>query len=323
MPLTDLPLHELERYAPDREEPADFDEFWQRTLTEARQHPMEPTFTPADFRLRAVEVHDVTFPGFGGDPIKGWLLRPAGVTDPLPCVVNYVGYGGGRGLPYEWLVYATAGYANLVMDTRGQGSSWNRGDTPDHSPHPLDPQHYGVMTRGILSPETYYYRRLMTDAVRAVEAAREAPGVDPERIAVSGGSQGGGLALAAAGLAEGVAAALVDVPFLCHWQRSMDVASEGPYLELVRYCAVQRHNVDRVLATLPYFDGVNLAARASAPAMFSVGLLDPVCPPSTVYAAYHHYGGPKRMRVWRYNQHEGGQSYQLGEHLSFLAEVFG
>ncbi len=130
MPLIDMPLHELERYAPAREEPADFDEFWQRTLAEARQHPMEPTFTPADVKLRAVEVHDVTFPGFGGDPIKGWLLRPAGVTDPLPCVVSYIGYGGGRGLPYEWLVYATAGYANLVMDSRGQGSSWNRGDTP-------------------------------------------------------------------------------------------------------------------------------------------------------------------------------------------------
>ena len=83
MPLIDMPLHELERYAPAREEPADFDEFWQRTLAEARQHPMEPTFTPADVKLRAVEVHDVTFPGFGGDPIKGWLLRPPG--SPTRC----------------------------------------------------------------------------------------------------------------------------------------------------------------------------------------------------------------------------------------------
>jgi cephalosporin-C deacetylase len=321
MPLTDLSLSELERYTPDREEPADLDAFWDRTLTEARTHPMTPRFEPVDAGLRAVEVHDVTFPGFGGDPVKGWLMRPAGERRRLPCLVSYLGYGGGRGLPHERLVYAAAGYANLVMDTRGQGAGWSRGDTPDRCPEPVDPQHPGFMTRGIGSPETYYYRRLVTDAVRAVEAARVAPGVDPDRIAVGGESQGGGLALAAAGLADRVAAALVDVPFLCHWRRALEVATEGPYLELVGYCAVQRHQVATVFTTLSYVDGLNFAVRAGAPALFSVALMDPICPPSTVYAAYHHYAGPKRMVVWPYNQHEGGEAYQQVEHLRFLRDT--
>jgi cephalosporin-C deacetylase len=323
MPLTDLTLPELEAYAPERTEPADFDEFWARTLAEAREHPMKPEFEPVDVGLRVVEVADVTFPGFGGDPIKGWFLRPTGAAGPLPCVVTYIGYGGGRGYPHDWLFYAAAGYATLVMDTRGQGGAWSRGDTPDRSPVPADPQYPGFMTRGVLSPETYYYRRVVTDAVRAVEAARLAPGVDPDRIAVAGGSQGGGLTIAAAGLADGVGAALPDVPFLCHWRRALEVASTPPYTELVGFCAVQRHRADQVLTTLSYLDGVNFAARASAPAQFSVGLMDPTCPPSTVYAAYHHYAGPKRMNVWPYNQHEGGQTYQQVEHLRFLRETFG
>jgi cephalosporin-C deacetylase len=323
MPLTDLALPELERYAPERTEPADFDEFWAGTLAEAREHPMKPTIEPVDAGLRLVEVNDVTFPGFGGDPIRGWFLRPREQQGPLPCVVTYIGYGGGRGLPHEWLLYAAAGYANLVMDTRGQGGRWNRGDTPDHSPAPIDPQYPGFMTRGVLSPDTYYYRRLITDAVRAVEAARVAPGVDPDRIAVGGGSQGGGLALATAGLADGVSAALIDVPFLCHYRRAMDIATDGPYPELVGYCAVQRHQVDRVFHTLSYVDGLNFATRARASALFSVGLMDPVCPPSTVYGAYHHYHGPKRMLVWPYNAHEGGMTYQQAEHLQFLRDVFG
>lgn len=323
MPLTDLPQPELERYAPAREEPDDFDEFWARTLAGTDAYPMRPELTPVDTGLRTVEVHDVTFPGFGGDPVKGWLVRPAGAPGPLPGLVGYVGYGGGRGLPHESLLYASAGYAHLVMDSRGQGGVWSRGDTPDHSAVPLDPQHPGVMTRGVGAPETYYYTRLVTDAVRAVAAIRAAPGVDPERVAVCGTSQGGGLALAAGALADQVAAALVDVPFLCHWRRAMQVATEGPYAELVRYCAVHRHRAEQVLTTLSYVDGLNFAARASAPALFSVALMDPVAPPSTVYAARHHYTGEKQLRVYPYNGHEGGQSYQQAEHLAFLADVLG
>ncbi|MFJ6677320.1 acetylxylan esterase [Actinosynnema sp. NPDC091369] len=47
-------------------------------------------------------------------------------------------------------------------------------------------------------------------------------------------------------------------------------------------------------ATLAYFDGVHFAQRATAPALFSVGLMDPIRPPSTVYAAFNHYAGSDR-----------------------------
>ena len=59
------------------------------------------------------------------------------------------------------------------MDTRGQGSAWSKGDTPDPESDGGNPQYPGFMTRGVLDPKTYYYRRVFTDAVRAVEAAME------------------------------------------------------------------------------------------------------------------------------------------------------
>ena len=80
-----------------------------------------------------------------------------------------------------------------------------------------------VNADGILDPSTHYYRRLMSDAARAVEAARALPDVDAERIVVAGGSQGGGLSLAAAGLSEGLAGSLPDVPFLCHYRRATEI----------------------------------------------------------------------------------------------------
>jgi len=317
MPFFDLPLDELQVYKPARTEPADFDVFWQTTLSETRQNPLDAQFKPFETGLALVESFDITFSGFGGQPIKGWLNLPRQRSGKLPCVVEYIGYGGGRGLPHDWLFWVSAGYAHIIMDTRGQGSSWSRGDTADIEPQGSSPQYPGFMTRGILDPQSYYYRRVFSDAVRAVEAARAHEAVDANRVAVTGGSQGGGITLAAAGLAE-VQATMPDVPFLCHYRRATQIVATYPYAELSNFCKIHREKVETVFETLSYFDGINFAARAKSPALFSVGLMDDICPPSTVYAAYNHYAGPKQIRAYEYNNHEGGASFQTVEKLKFL-----
>lgn len=304
MARLDMALADLQSYRPTIAEPADFDEFWTTTLTDARAAGDEPRFTPVAASFTGIDVFDVSFPGFAGDPIAAWLLVPHAAA-PLPGMVVYQGYGGGRGLAHEWLAWPSSGFATLVVDTRGQGSRQDSGDgTAD--PHGSGPAVPGYMTRGITAPETYYYRRVFTDAVRAVDALLAHPAVDPRRIAVTGGSQGGGIAIAAAGLHPSVARCLADVPFLCHFARAVGFADADPYDEIVRYLRVHRSHEAAVFRTLSYMDGVSFAARATAPALFSVGLHDAVCPPSTVYAAFNHYGGPAEMVVYPFNGHEGG-----------------
>ncbi|MCG3157853.1 MAG: Cephalosporin-C deacetylase [bacterium] len=315
----DLPLDQLQIYRPERSEPPDFEAFWQETLLQAQRFPLHATFDPVDSGLRLVETYDVTFNGFGGQPIKGWLMLPRERSAALPCVVEYIGYGGGRGLPLEWLLWSNAGYAHFIMDTRGQGSVWRKGDTPDLEPAGSNPHHPGFLTRGILAPHNYYYRRLFTDAVRAVEAAASHPAIDGSRLAVTGGSQGGGIALAVAGLVPGLAAVMPDVPFLCHFRRATEIVDTFPYQEIAKFCQVHRDQSETVFRTLSYFDGINFAVRAASPALFSVGLMDEICPPSTVFAAYNHYAGAKQIKVWPYNHHEGGESFQAVEKLRFLA----
>ncbi len=322
MAFFDLPLDALKTYSPPREEPADFDAFWAKTLAEARAYPLAPRFEPVDYGLRQLETFDVTFAGYGGQAVKGWLLLPRERSGPLPCVVQYVGYGGGRGFPVEWLVWPSVGYAQLVMDTRGQGSAWRSGDTADVAPEGMSPHYPGFMTQGVLDPYSYYYRRVFADAVRAVEAARAHSAVDAGRVAIAGGSQGGGITLAVSGLVPDVAAALPDVPFLCHYRRAVALTDRDPYHELTAYCQIHRDKVDTVFHTLSYFDGVNFAARAAAPALFSVGLMDDICPPSTVYAAYNVYAGPKDIRNYAFNQHDGGGAHHTLEQIRYLAALW-
>jgi cephalosporin-C deacetylase len=321
VPRFDLSPAELEAYAPDVREPADFDDFWATTLTESRRWDAAPDVVRADTPFTALDVFDVTFPGFGGDPVKAWLTLPAGASGPLPAVVEYQGYGGGRGLPGERLGWAAAGYAHLLMDTRGQGSMWGAGgDTPD--PHGTGPSSSGFMTRGIEDPADYYYRRVFTDAVRAVDAVRTLPQVDADRVAVCGGSQGGGIAISAAGLSDGLVAVMPDVPFLCHFERAVGFTDADPYQEVVRYLSVHRGADDRVFETLSYFDGANMAKRADAAALYSVALMDTICPPSTVYAAYNrHAGSTKQIEVYTHNGHEGGQAFQFLAQARFLSTL--
>ncbi len=321
MPQNDLPIDQLRAYTPDLAVPADLAAFWATTLAETRAHDLAATFVPFDDRLAVIDTYDVTYAGFGGSPVRGWLHVPAGADGPLPTVVEYIGYGGGRGLAHERTLFAAAGYAHFVMDTRGQGSAWSVGDTPDAGTGG-EPAHPGFMTRGILDPATYYYRRVFADAVRAVEAARSHPLVDGSRVVVTGGSQGGGISIAVAGLLDDLAGVAPDVPFLCDFPRALTIVDKDPYEEIVRYLKAHRDHVGAAMRTLAYFDGAILGRSATAPALFSVGLMDVICPPSTVFAAYHHYGGPKTMLEYAFNDHEGGGGFHDIAKLDWLRERF-
>ncbi len=320
----DLPLEQLREYRPQRREPEDFDAFWRSSLDEASRHPLEPKFEALDCGLVTVDSFDLTFAGFGGQPIKGWFMLPKlPKKDTLPCVVEFIGYGGGRGFPVDWLVWPSTGYAYLVMDTRGQGSGWMPGDTPDLSPGGTGPSTGAFLTQGLLDPSSYYYRRVFVDAVRAIEAAASHPAVDPLRIAASGSSQGGGIAIAVGGLSDRPAALMADVPFLSQCRRALEITDAEPYSELTKYLKVHRDQTEAVFHTLSYFDGVNFAVRAQARALFSVALMDVICPPSTVFAAYNHYAGPKDIRIYEYNNHEGGQSFHTLEKIRYLKDLWG
>jgi cephalosporin-C deacetylase len=303
MPWFDLPPEQLIEHRTHADEPAGLDAWWAERLASARAAAGPATITR--YRPDAygpMQAYDVEFSGAGGDRIRGWYLRPPAAGDePLPVVVQFIGYGGGRGLPIEHALLPAAGFAVFVMDTRGQGGRWTVGATGDAGP---GPEYSMVMTRGIASPEDYYYTRLYADAVRAVETAAGLDGVDSGRVAVSGTSQGGGLALATAALlGDAVAVCHADVPFLCDISRAITLTGKMPYAEVAEFLAQHVGLVTDALNTLRYIDCALLARRITADCLLSVGLMDEICPPSTVFAAYNEITSAKDIAIFPFGVH--------------------
>jgi cephalosporin-C deacetylase len=304
---------ELEAYAPQVEPPADLSSFWGATLEAASDRLLETEVTVDGPALRGVASARLAFNGFGGERIRGWYMRPRG-DGPFPGVVWYHGYGGQGARPLELYTLAAQGIAVMSMDCRGQGGEV--ADLPadglGHSP--------GWLTKGIREPETYYYRYVYADAVRALEALSGLEEVDATRIAVTGASQGGGLALAAAALSPRPCFAWADIPFLCHFRRGVEVALAGPYPELADF--VRRHPElePAVWRTLDYFDNLVLAPWISAPTVVTAGLWDEICPPSTIFPTFARIGSSdKELRRFSYLGHE--LSYEIEEgRLAALVE---
>lgn len=319
MPQFDLPLDQLRSYRSPRPTPEGHAEYWQRTLKQSRAAGKEVRYRPAEAGLAVVDAYDVTFSGFGGDDVRAWWLLPRGLGDRVPVVVEFLGYGGGRGLAHERLTWAAHGFGQLVVDSRGQGGIWNTGDTPD--PHGSGPATPGLLTRGVDHPDQLYYRRLLTDAALAVDAAADLPGADPARIATVGHSQGGAMALAAAALNPAVAATGARAPFLCGIARALQITDAVPYGELSAFLALYRDRAEDVLRVLDHVDLTYLTPQIACPTWVSLGLTDLLCPPSGIFGAVNVIDRVQpEVRTWPYNGHEAGGPHDEAHLAGWLHE---
>lgn len=290
MAFFDMPLDRLREYRPALTREPDFDRFWSETLALAREIPLKPELTPIDYPAEGLIVARATYAGWDGARVSGIYLAPQG-PGPFPAMVFYHGYSGSKGSPYDYLGWAYQGYAVFAVDCRGQN-----GESEDPTVYPSG-HLKGWMTKGILDPATYYYRGVFVDSVRALDFVCARPEVDASRIGITGISQGGGLTLAVAALDPRPRVAMPEVPYLCDYRRAVAVTDQMPYAELIEFCRSRPGVEERAFRTLSYFDNLNLAPRIQCPTLVSVGLMDQICPPSTVFGAYNHLGAEAEIAV--------------------------
>jgi cephalosporin-C deacetylase len=292
-------IDELERYLPPVTRSAEeLDAFWGEMLLQYADKPLNAKLKQLESPMVGTDVYEVSYEGFDDTRIYGWYLVPSFLQqEQYPCVVVYQGYTGDKGIPERYAAWLMLGYAVFAVDTRGQGvASGNR----------LAYEAGGIkgwVTQNILHRERCYYMAIAIDSFKAVEWVSGRKEIHARKIAVMGGSQGGGLALIVSALSEQVSLTIADIPNLCHMDFGL-LNSTGSLTEASEFVKRSPDTLSAVLDTLSYFDMVNLAYRIKHPVYISVGLKDTVCCPETIFAAYNRIDAQKRIDVHPFAGHE-------------------
>lgn len=308
MPLGfDMPREKLASYDGTNPRPADFDAYWDAGLAEIEALDPKVEIVPADFDAPFADCGHLYFQGTGGARVHAKLLRPKSSEGPHPAVLVFHGYSGRSPDWSELLGWVASGYTVAALDCRGQaGLSEDVGGVTGWTLN-------GHIVRGLTdglndAPDKLYYRHVFLDTALLARIVMGFDDVDADRVGATGGSQGGGLTLACAGLTPTLKLAAPVYPFLCDYQRIWEIdLCKHAYLELGEWFKRMDPMHEReteVFTNLGYVDVQHLAPRIRAEVLMAVGYADQVCPPSTQYAAYNKISATKSLRVYPDHGHE-------------------
>ena len=294
-----------EAYGTSVAKPEGHDAFWQETWDRLQRIPLEPQVEPVALRSTdEVAVYEGHYTSWEGLRIACWYCVPRGPAAAraaprdgrFPAIAFMPGYvsepplGTGK----DW---ARAGFACVVAAPRGKL----------RSNAVFNPGYPGLLTHNLADYQTYGYRGFYCDAWRAIDFLLSRPEVDPDRIGVTGSSQGGGLSIVTAAWRREVRAACPGAPYLCGMRDAINLTHTYPYEEINDYLRTYPERRDQALRTLDFYDAINMAPRITCATLVNVGLVDPVCPPETGYAVYRAIGAAvKDLHAYPGEGHSAG-----------------
>ena len=279
--------------------PDDFDAFWDGMKKKLAAVPVEPKLVAVKSPAKDVESFDVTAPALGLQ-ISGYLAKPLGAKPKsLPIILTVHGAGVNDSSLGGSASWASRGF--LAMDMNAHG-------LPNGKPR----QYYADLYAGPMKGYRYenkddrekaYFTGMMLRLVRAIDVLTAQPEWDGKHVVVSGASQGGYQAIAAAGLDARVTFFAAGVPAGCD-HSGMLVGRIAGWPKIVP--VVDGKPDMAVLEAYRYLDCMNFATRTKAAgAYFTVGFIDGTCPPTSVYAAFNQLSIPKEI----YNDIPSGHSH--------------
>ena len=276
------------------EEPADLMDYWGNLKQQLKALPMQVKTTPLTVPQQYQDKYtceDVEINCLGPAPMRAYVAKPVGAKEKSLPIIILCRAAGVKG---DWCRCS-------VNECVGNSALGNGALSLDLNAH--------GMLNGLLNKyweynaadrETYYFRGMYLRVLRAIEYMTSLPEWDGRRLLVIGESQGGGQAVAAAGLDPRVSAVVLNVPAMQDLGGARQGRLSGWPQPIENHQDLSSAQLDN---TLPYFDGSQLIRHTKAEIFCEIGLIDTTCPPSAVFSSLNNAQGKKTINCVPYRTH--------------------
>jgi len=305
-----------EKIRPYTQIPADFGDFWNKSKAELAKVPLiytkelvkEYCTDQMDCYLLKLQVNE------RGQAIYGYLFYPKHAKE-ASCPVVLCPPGAGIKTikePLRHKYYAEHGCIRFEIEIHGLNPKMPTEDFKDIS-NAFNGKENGYLNNGLDNRDNYYMKRVYMACIRSIDLLVSLPEWDGRNVVVQGGSQGGALALVAAGLDPRVTACIANHPALSDMAGYM-AGRAGGYPHFLRVAGMDTPDK---LNTMAYYDVVNFARSIKVPTRMTWGYNDDVCPPTTSYAVYNVLQCPKEALITPINEHWTSEDTEYG-HLTWM-----
>lgn len=305
-----------EKIRPYTQIPADFGDFWNKNKAELAKVPLiytkelvkEYCTDQMDCYLVRLQVNE------RGQAIYGYLFYPKHAKE-ASCPVVLCPPGAGIKTikePLRHKYYAEHGCIRFEIEIHGLNPKMPTEDFKDIS-NAFNGKENGYLNNGLDNRDNYYMKRVYMACIRSIDLLVSLPEWDGRNVVVQGGSQGGALALVAAGLDLRVTACIANHPALSDMAGYM-AGRAGGYPHFFRVAGMDTPDK---LNTMAYYDVVNFARSIKVPTRMTWGYNDDVCPPTTSYAVYNVLQCPKEALITPINEHWTSEDTEYG-HLTWM-----
>lgn len=281
--------------------PDDFTQFWAKAMDESSKIPMDTrlSYMP-DLSTYTVDVYLVNLQNYkAGQRLYGYLCKPK-TPGKYPVIFEPPGAGIKAIAPN--LSLASQGFITFSSEIHGLSPLLDKETYTNISNAFGDYTAYKLDDR-----DNYYYKRVYLGCLRAIDYLCSLPEFDGKNVLVTGGSQGGALAIVTAALDKRVTAVSAFYPALSDITGYLQ-GRAGGWPHLLNANNALKHNTPEKIRTLEYYDVVNFAKNLSVPGFYSWGYNDQVTPPSSVFAVVNSIKAPKTIEItpisghWRFGE---------------------